>query len=1077
MNRTSSRSLLLTHAVLASTLFISTSSIALTISVPTANPVATSAAIDKTIQILAPNGSVSGVANQDGIQIDSAFGKLIIDPNNSKTFNTVETSGANQVAGVLISQPNATVTVGANSGINNVNTNLGSNTIVVVNNASNANITNSGTIQNAGVGAATAINFNKGLNGIIVNNAGGLIQSLAGASEAIFVSGDSDNITIRNTGVIKQLSNFDTIQLEGTLLELTNHTGGIITNSNGGPGQFVLNIMGGGSGNITNQAGAVISATTAGTGGITINNADFDGSIINAGSISTIGGQAIVFSQNINGTINNSGSIVTNTPATATILAAAPGLKVTGGIINSGTIQAKDATTALNLTDGIVTFTQSKGTIIGNVLLADRSSENLAGGQKLFFLNGGIITGSVIAGTSANVGDFNILELKSGILAGALTLGNNGDTVNLSDVLITGGLIGGPGNDTVNVTGGSFGFLDGGLGLNTLNVNATFSPIGTIDKMGIIHVQNPGTVFTLNSPINTMDNVGPGLTIDAGTKMVLNANISGSASVINNGLLTVSGSPVIDLSTGPSTVTNNGTTQLGSAANLTVTSNVANAFNSTAGSTLKIDIAGLTSSSGTLSHGKLTVNSAQASAVNLAKGSFVQPIVTGFIPQGSKFDIVTVNGGGTILANDTLKQPSSAVISFSQSLNLANNILSLTTLRKSYEFLSLTQVTQGIAGALDALAQGNGPSSPQLLNLLAQLDQLGSAQAVEEAMESLAPPFNYGLIAGSHIIMDNTFEGIQSRLEDLRKNRKGSTRLSANDSPIQLAANGVNYGDLGGSGSVWGKLLGAHLSQKERGGVPGYRAKAAGVALGADWGFNDCTTFGLAASYAKVNVDDKNPSPKDQSIKSWQGTAYGWWEFCDGWYLDAMAGIGSNHYKLNRVINVNTIHTAANSSFNGTQYGAQADLGWSFLDCDTYYVAPFARLKYIHLNLDDYAESGAGDLSLDVQNRNAKEFLGGIGFKVGSLYQACEYLIVPELTAMIGYDFTLDGEQPFAGFIGGGPFFVTDGIKPGRTVFDLGLGVNAHICNNAILGLKYNLELRSKFVGNALQLQYNYFWC
>jgi outer membrane autotransporter protein len=95
---------------------------------------------------------------------------------------------------------------------------------------------------------------------------------------------------------------------------------------------------------------------------------------------------------------------------------------------------------------------------------------------------------------------------------------------------------------------------------------------------------------------------------------------------------------------------------------------------------------------------------------------------------------------------------------------------------------------------------------------------------------------------------------------------------------------------------VWGKVLGAYLNQKERGDVAGYKAKGAGVAIGTDWGFNDCTTFGIAGSYTKVNVDDKNPSPKDQAIKSWQGTAYGWWEFMDGVYLDAMLGLASNHY-------------------------------------------------------------------------------------------------------------------------------------------------------------------------------------
>ncbi|MFI4938661.1 MAG: autotransporter outer membrane beta-barrel domain-containing protein, partial [Candidatus Berkiellales bacterium] len=145
-------------------------------------------------------------------------------------------------------------------------------------------------------------------------------------------------------------------------------------------------------------------------------------------------------------------------------------------------------------------------------------------------------------------------------------------------------------------------------------------------------------------------------------------------------------------------------------------------------------------------------------------------------------------------------------------------------------------------------------------------------------------------------------------------------------------------------------------------------------------------------------------------------------------------------------------------------------------NCPTYYVAPFARLKYLHLQLDDYTETGADDLDLSVSNSDVNEFQGGIGFKVGSAMPYGDVVYVPELSALIGYDFNNDGEQSIAGFVGGGPAFATNGVKPGRTVFDLGLALNSYVSQNSIFTVKYDLEVREKFTSNVGYLQYTYLW-
>lgn len=1100
MKKTSFQKLLFTQAVLASTLFCTPVAHAVPIAAPTAGPINTSASATKSFEIQT-TGSVTGT-NANGIVMDFNNSAVTIDPNNNFGNNAISTNGAGIISGIVVQAgfTGSKVSIGENSGITNTGTNALSTAITA---NSEINLTNKGNILGSGAGSFGALLLNTAPNStidnfgtivanntalfpiainspstnVLINNElGGTIQSNAGGAETISYVAGGSGLILNNGGSIVQTNAKTNVNLLSPFVTLTNESLGVIKQQAGGAGTFVINVAGG-AGSITNEQNASIIGTTAGTAGIGVNTLALTGSILNAGNISTVNTSALLIDKSITGTITNdlTGTISTQVPTLATIHANSAGVVISGGIINRGNILGLGGKALdLGTNSAAAKFTQENGSVFGDVYLAARDGDNIAGKQDVFVMTGGVINGNVIAKTSA--GDTNVLDLSGGTISGNVTLGDNGDTVFLNDTDIVGNLFGGAGDDTINVKGGSFGALDGKGGTaNTLNILDTFTANGPINNMNQINVKNPGTIFTLNKDITNMDAAfAPGLTIDKGTQMVLNANISGKGDVRNNGRLTVQNNALIDLSAGAGVVVNTGVLALDTKV-LTITSDTAGAFRNLSGGVVQVNTNGLQTPGGVLSNGQLVVNSTQPAGIRLDSGSFIQPIATGFIPQGAKFDVMTISAPGTITNPlvSSLIQPSSAVIFFRQELNATNDILSLVGQRRSFESLSSTQVTKGIAGALDTLAAGNGPNNAELLNLLVNLDGLATQAEVEAAMESLIPPFNFGLVAGSRIGMNSAFESVIIRLEDLYARKKGRHVEVVEEVQTQK---GVSYGDPASGGSVWAKALGAHLNQRERGGVEGYKAKGGGIAVGADWGVNDCTTLGLAGSYTKVNVDDKNASPKDQDIKSWQATGYGWWEFQDGIYLDAMLGVSTNRYKLNRVINVNEIHTAANSSFHGTQWGAQADLGWSLCNSTDYYFAPFARLRYIHLDLDDYTESGAAGLSLNVQNEDVKEFLGGLGFRLGYTYQACDVLYVPEISLMLGYDFQNDGEQTFAGFLAGGPAFGTDGIKPGRTIFDLGLMLDAHVSNCSIFTAKYNLELRSEFVSNAFYLQYNYLW-
>lgn len=901
-----------------------------------------------------------------------------------------------------------------------------------------------------------------GNNATITNELGGNINTTA---TSIFIDINAPGFSLFNSGTIASTINGGAVVIDSDFITITNYGSGILSSVNGYGIQIGFPISGDiqnsglitsasaasagigiespFDGSITNNPGGIIQTTAPITAAISIDNP-----MINISNASVIQAtdptsNAILISASMSDSITNlsTGVMISKSAPTITDLYV-NNVSITRGIINYGNIINQTfGNVAIDLqskTGILIPFTQNGGEIAGEVLLA-------SGGGNVFVMNGGTLDFSV---TAANVA--STLELNDGVVKGAVN--------------------GGTANDIFNVTGGTFGSLNGGGGADTLNVNATYANAGPIINVQTININNAGTVFTLNQPITGLNNQ---LTINPRTALVDNANISGIGGKIeNNGLFRTATTPTISL-TGGSFNNNDGSLfVLDSTATVTVN---ASAFTDNPGSNFVVRIANPTT------YGKLIANVPGVDNVSFAAGSFISPRIAGFIPQGSTFNIVTDTGiGGTIEDNSTLIQPS-LLVYFIKDLIAGDTILQLKANRNSFSVFSSTEVTEGIAAALDILAQGNGPANQNLLNLLSQFDLLTTQEAIEEGMQSLIPPFNNGLIAGSRIGMNSVFEGVLDRIQQVHlmqcQRRPYHCRLHNYDPYLIFPGTGINYGDWYENGSAWGRVVGANINQNSIRNVPGYKGNVIGGVVGLDAGVNDCTTLGLAASYTKVSIDDRAANEKNEAISSWQATGYSGFEFMHGFFLDAMFGLASNHTQINRKIHVNTLETAAIGEFNGAQYGAQSDLCWSFIENPAYYITPFARVKYIHLNLKDYTETGAADLSLMVTQQNSKELMGGLGFRIGATFETHNRIWVPaEFTAMLARDFINDGEQTIATFLAGGPAFATNGVIPGKNILALGVGLNGIFPDYATFSLKYNAELRHKYMSNVAYLQYLIEW-
>lgn len=295
-------------------------------------------------------------------------------------------------------------------------------------------------------------------------------------------------------------------------------------------------------------------------------------------------------------------------------------------------------------------------------------------------------------------------------------------------------------------------------------------------------------------------------------------------------------------------------------------------------------------------------------------------------------------------------------------------------------------------------------------------------------------------------------------------------------------SSGYNYGDIndiyGGRGYIgaWAKIYGNQLDQRKRHQIDGYLATATGLALGGDWRITETAAFGVGLSYTKENSTDKTPAENKVGIKSFQSTFYGWYEPYDSVYVDSMVGVASHKYNTTRFINIGTLSKIATAQFYGIHYGFQTDVGYVFLTSDEFYVAPFARAKITYLDIDKYTENGAGGLDLSVANDDLDETILGIGLRLAMKRDYVQAIYVPELSALLAYDFSGSTQEMMSNFLGGGNPFYTNSIRPAQLIQLYGLSVNAHTSDGYTATVKFNFEYRNHFFGYNGYFQLHYTW-
>lgn len=761
---------------------------------------------------------------------------------------------------------------------------------------------------------------------------------------------------------------------------------------------------------------------------------NFTGDLVNSagGIITTTGnnaGQSTISlgAFTLTGAITNAGTIqVTDAAGGAAILAAAANSAVTKGITNTGTLSVVNAEAVdLSLSTKSLAFTNS-GTVAGNVKLSQALNPN----DTTFTMTGGSITGNVTAGgTKAST-----LALDAGTLTGNLTLSNQADIINLKTATITGNIVG------------------NAAAAQTLNVLDDFTSSGLIQNIKTITVQNAGTLFEAGGAITGLDTK---LTVNAGTTFDANANVTGTGAVVNEGTFFVSAGKTVEM-TGAGAFTNTaaaggGIVGIEPGALLKVHTYTQNIANNTLGFQI----------SDAANYGKIqtTVGAFDLTGSKLA----AELSGTGLVSNGDVFTIISSAAGGGVNGS-TFIQPNSQTVSFTPSIK--GNDLILTATRKTLASLSSSGDTAGVAGALDQLFPGQGV----FRDLFLQFDQLGSQQAIDDALQTLLPATGGEINQGLADILDHHQAFTMRHLEHLSRPNPVST------TPQIPTIGGINSGDMvQGEKGWWGYVFYAMGEEKNDGNRFGYDVDNMGLGIGWDGRIWDDTIIGATFGYSQADYESNNRFADTQRQSGYMISLYGEHDITGKpMYIDGMASITWNHYKTKRQIAVGAAQGQNLAKFEALYYDLYARMNYDH-PWKGYTLTPFVSLEYGHFSPDEYTETGYTPMVVRPQSTDVLE--PGLGLRIWWENHLNDARYLPELYISLQYDILNDGLKTNTTFAGtGAQSFLIESAKTAQLSYNLGFNLTAYNQENWEFVVGYDFEGRSGFKGHTANLKLRYTW-
>lgn len=274
---------------------------------------------------------------------------------------------------------------------------------------------------------------------------------------------------------------------------------------------------------------------------------------------------------------------------------------------------------------------------------------------------------------------------------------------------------------------------------------------------------------------------------------------------------------------------------------------------------------------------------------------------------------------------------------------------------------------------------------------------------------------------------------------------------------------GAASGDAFTKNAVWIKPFLGMASQDDTSGVSGFDVDTTGFVIGIDGNVTDDARLGIAVASSQSNGEGGSA---DLDIDTTQFSVYGSYALGSATALDADLSYGANSYDSTRRVSFAPGNAVAN--YDGTQLALGATLSHRMTMSEKTVLVPALSVRYSKVEIDGYAETGAGVYNLNVADSSDDSVL--VAAKAGyELTLSNKGTFLASLG--LGYD-SADRASATASLSGNGPTFVSNGVEPESTLVTGGIGYRYVTDKNLEINAAYDVESRSDFLGQTVSVKF-----
>jgi fibronectin-binding autotransporter adhesin len=434
-------------------------------------------------------------------------------------------------------------------------------------------------------------------------------------------------------------------------------------------------------------------------------------------------------------------------------------------------------------------------------------------------------------------------------------------------------------------------------------------------------------------------------------------------------------------------------------------------------------------------------------------------------PAGQTFDVVHADGGVTG-SYAGLTEPTSGLAAGTQiDAVYSDTDIELVATPVSYAHLTPLGQTDtanrmSLGASLDAyrLAPGvrmTGDQNAVLTALYelpagsigASMDQI--ADTVDGDMMSSALSLNRMFSSATQ----NHADGASMELSQIAVNQNGFAMLNA--ARPQKAS-------LTDASPFWVLGVGGWSNTSGDGNAPGYVSNAGGFVAGYDFGKANDALYGVAGGYAHSDLSTKNGA--SGKVQTERLMAYGNAQTGD-WHIDGELSAAAEQYDTARLIVIGGLTRTARGSADGWAFSADGAVHYG-----TGWAQPFVDMRYDSVGRSAFTETGAGDLSLDVDGRTFDTPRSTLGVDVDLTRMAGDQTPSVAFTTRLAWahDFNnVDGLTTAA--LTGAPTaaFTTLSSRIGQDVGVFDLNASGRVDDVVSLFAAYHLEGRTRQIDQA----------